>query len=228
MTDTTLTKAHPIVGVIGGTGDLGKGICMRAAAAGYEIVVGSRSDEKAKAAASEITAQVDGAVVSGADYSATAQTADLVILAVPYAAHGEALEAIRDHMDGKIVVDATVPLNPPKVMRVQLPEKGIAAEQTRQVLGDNVKVTAAFHSIAAAKLLDLGMKIECDLLVFGDEPEAREQVVQLGTDMGLTSWHAGPLPNAVIGEALTSTLIFINKKYKIKSAGIRISGEMSE
>lgn len=221
------TSSLPVIGVIGGTGDLGRGLCLRSAAAGYSVILGSRSAENAANTTLELTQQAKRTSITGADYAEAAKRADIILLAIPYAAHAATLEKIKPYCDGKLVVDATVPLKPPKVMRVQLPEEGTAAEQTQRFLGHNVKVTAAFHSVAAAKLSDLNADPDCDILVFGDDPEARESVISLARAMGLKAWHAGPLANAVIGEALTSTLIFINKKYKINGAGIRITGKPS-
>lgn len=214
------------VAIIGGTGDLGRGLALRCAAAGYEVILGSRSAARASEAAAEIGRAASASTVRGATYADAAAEADLVVLAVPYAAHQETLENIREYVQGKVVVDTTVPLKPPKVTVVQLPAAGSAALEARAVLGDGVRLTAAFHNVAAAKLADLSSKVDCDVLVFGDSAEARDDVVALIAAMGMKGWHAGSLENAVVGEALTSTLIFLNKKYKIAGAGIRITGDV--
>lgn len=213
------------IAIIGGTGDLGRGLAIRCAAAGYTVIIGSRSAERAQSAAKEIAEIADSVDVRGADYEEAASLGDIVILTVPYAAHQATLERIRDHVQDKVVIDCTVPLKPPKVMRVQLPEAGSAAREARNILGDGVHLTAAFHNVAATKLAAKDGVVDCDVLVFGDASEARDQVVSLIEAIGLKGWHAGPLDNAVIAEALTSTLIFLNKRYNIDGAGIRITGE---
>jgi hypothetical protein len=124
---------------------------------------------------------------------------------------------------GKIVVDTTVPLVPPKVARVQLPADTSAAVAAQRRLGDGARVVAAFHNVAAAKL-QADAPIDCDVLVFADAPEDRAAVVELAEAAGLRGVHAGPLANAVAAEALTSVLIGINRHYKVPGAGIRITG----
>ncbi len=211
--------------VIGGTGDLGNGLARRWAAAGYPVVIGSRAAERGAAAAQEICRDLDVTSVSGTDNGSAAAVGDIVVLAVPKESHGVILEAIRETAAGKIVVDTTVPLNPPKVARVQLPESGTMAHATRAFFGAGTRVVAAFHNVAAAHLADLNHAIDCDILVFGDDPEARQAAVELAEAASMTAWHAGPLDNAVVGEALTSVLIFINRRYKIDGAGLRITGQ---
>ena len=215
----------PTVAVIGGTGDLGNGLARRWAAAGYPVVIGSRAAARGASAAAEICRDLDVTSVSGADNSAAAAAGDIVVLAVPKETHGVILEAIKDTVAGKIVVDTTVPLNPPKVARVQLPESGTMANATQAVLGDGTRVVAAFHNVAAGHLADLSHAIDCDILVFGDDSEARQAIVELAEAASMTGWHAGSLDNAVVGEALTSVLIFINRRYKIDGAGLRITGQ---
>ena len=215
----------PTLAIIGGTGALGQGIALRAAVAGYRIIIGSRTLEKAQIAAKTIASETNSKFISGESIGNATKAADMIIISVPYSAHADTIGQIKAHVSGKIVVDTTVPLNPPKIMRVQIPAEGTAAKQTQRLLGGMANVVAAFHSVAAAKLSQLDKDVDCDILVFGDKLEAREAVAKLIVNMGLKPWHAGSLDNAIIGEALTSTLIFINKKYKIAGAGIRITGQ---
>jgi hypothetical protein len=133
------------------------------------------------------------------------------------------LTEIREFVQGKIVVDTTVPLVPPKVSRAQLPSEGSAAQIAQQVLGDGVTVVSAFHNVAAHRLALPG-KVDCDVLVFGDDKAAREQVVDLAVDCDLRALHAGPLANSAAAEALTSVLIFMNRHYSLDGAGVRITG----
>jgi hypothetical protein len=147
----------------------------------------------------------------------------VVVLAVPWASHGAILDEIAPHVAGKIVVDATVPLVPPKVARVQLPAETSAALAAQRRLGGAARVVAAFHNIAAGKL-QTDIPIDCDVLVFGDAADDRSSVIALAEAAGLRGIHAGPLANAVAAEALTSVLIGINRHYKVAGAGLRITG----
>ncbi|MEW8141896.1 MAG: NADPH-dependent F420 reductase [Candidatus Thiodiazotropha endolucinida] len=220
-----MSDSLPIVAVLGGTGDLGGGLAYQLAKAGYPVIIGSRSEEKAKTSAKAMSDRV-GTSVDGRENSAAATIADVVIMTVPFASHDSTLRSVRDAVQGKIFVDATVPLVPPKVARVQLPADGPVAKQSQMLLGENVRVVSAFQNIAATHLQsDDGHHNECDVLVSGNDPEARDMVVKLARDIGLRAWHAGAIDNSAVAEALTSVLIFLNKRYKINGAGLRITGE---
>lgn len=210
--------------ILGGTGNLGRGLAIRWADAGIDIVIGSRSAERAATSAAELNDALGTVRVSGLMTAAAAAAGDLVVIAVPFTAHADTVAAVRDVVQGKIVIDATVPLVPPKVSRVQLPDGGAAALRTQEFLGDGVKVVAAFHNVAAAHLSELGHAIDCDVLVCGDDKEAREVVVALSERIGVTAVQAGPLANAVALESLTPVLIWINRNRKIPGAGIRLTG----
>jgi NADPH-dependent F420 reductase len=214
----------PTIAVIGGTGNLGTGFAFRLARKGYRVIIGSRQADKAVAAAQEASARA-GQPVEGMPNAEAAAAADIAILTVPFAHHRPTLESVREAVQGKIFVDATVPLVPPKVMRVQLPPEGAAALQAQQLLGEKVRVVSAFQNVAAAHLQDSGKHADCDVLVCGNDPEARQTVVGLAEAMGLRAWHAGPIDNSVVAESLTSVLIFMNRFYKIDGAGMRITGE---
>ncbi|WP_411974047.1 NADPH-dependent F420 reductase [Sphingobium sp. 3R8] len=206
------------IAVIGGTGNLGAAIARRLAKAGRTVIIGSRSQESAERAAAEL-----GFGLSGRANANAARKADIIIIAVPFAAQAGTIADIAPHCAGKIVVDTTVPLVPPKVMRVQLPPEGSAAQRAQSQLGEDVTVVSAFHNVAAHKLAT-DEAIDCDVLVFGDDKAAREQVVELAGLMGLRAFHAGALCNSAAAEALTSILIFINKNYGPGEAGIRLTG----
>ncbi len=213
------------IAVLGGTGKEGKGLALRWAAKGHEIVIGSRSPERAQAAAQEMVAALGGnARVRGADNLAAAQACTLAVLSVPYAAQVETAQQVAAALGGKILIDVTAPLMPPRVDRVALPggESAVVALQRR--LGPEVRVVSAFQNVSAAHLSDLGHEIDCDVLVCGDDGEARDVTVALANDAGMRAWHAGVLANSVAAEALTSVLIAINKRYKIAGSGIRITG----
>lgn len=213
---TTITK--PRLGIIGGTGDLGSGLAKAWVAAGYEVIIGSRNKERAVEAASGI-----GGAASGATNAEAAAACDVAILAVPFSSHESSLLEIRDAMQGKILVDAVVPLVPPKVSVVQLPSEGSAAIIARRILGDAVRVVSAFHNVGAAKL-HAGGKVECDVLVFSDDKEARAAVIELAGAIANRGVSGGALANSAAAEAMTSVLIWINRTYKVPGAGISITG----
>jgi 8-hydroxy-5-deazaflavin:NADPH oxidoreductase len=215
--------SKPTLAIIGGTGTLGSGLAKRWAAAGYGIVIGSRSADKAQAAAAALVAKGDAPAPRGASNPEAAKAGDVVILTVPWSNHDQILNEIKAQVAGKIVVDTTVPLVPPKVARVQLPTETSAALATQQRLGETARVVAAFHNVAAHKLQH-DEPIDCDVLIFGDDPKDRAVVMALAEAAGLRGVHAGPLANAVAAEALTSVLIGINRNYKVDGAGIRITG----
>lgn len=217
------SEVRPTLSIIGGTGTLGTGLAMRWAAAGYPVILGSRDGAKAEAAARAIKPGNGAPAARGMDNAAAALAGDIVILTVPFASHDTVLGEIGGALDGKIVIDATVPLVPPKVATVQLPPQGSVARDTQQRLGHGVKVVSAFQNVAAHKL-QTDETIDCDVLVCADDKEARMTVIGLVEALGLRGIDAGPIANAVVAEALTSILIGINRRYKVDGAGIRITG----
>jgi NADPH-dependent F420 reductase len=222
------TPVSITIALLGGTGKEGKGLALRWAKAGYHVLIGSRLPEKAIAAAHEILGMVAGkAIVEGMTNLEAAEAADIVVLTVPYAAHRPTLESIRDAVQGKILVDVTVPLVPPQVTKVQLPPDGSAALEARKILGENVQVTSAFQNIAYSSLLTNDL-IECDVLVTGTGKKARAQTLKLVTAAGLTGWDAGSIENSIVAEGLTSVLIYLNRIYKSNKAGIKIVGVAKE
>jgi len=218
--------AEPLIGMIGGTGKLGAALARRWARSGLSVMIGSRDAARAKEAAAALAAEVGRPVASGSNLQA-AQAAQLLVVTVPYAAQAATLVEIRAAAAGKVLIDTTVPLMPPKVMRVQLPAEGSAAQRAQQLLGADVSVVSAFHNVAAHKLAT-DEAVACDVLVFGDDPVARERGVQLARAAGLRGLHGGALANSAAAEALTSVLIFINKTYAVDGAGVAITGALRE
>jgi 8-hydroxy-5-deazaflavin:NADPH oxidoreductase len=210
-----------IIAVLGGTGDLGSAIARRLAKAGRKVIIGSRS-----ATSGEEAAQRHGFGLTGMDMEGAAKAADIVIVTVPFSAQEATLTAIAPYVAGKIVVDTTVPLVPPRVMRVQMPAEGSAAARAAAFLGEDVKLVSAFHNVAAHKLIQ-DIDVGCDVLVFGDDKAARSEVIGLVQDCGLRGIHAGALVNSAAAEAMTSVLIFINKTYKVDGAGIQVTGTLT-
>ena len=213
------------IALIGGTGALGAAIARRLAKAGESVILGSRDPAKAAAAASALQAET-GRPVQGLGNAEAAAAASIIIVTVPFASQETTLAEIASGCRGKIVVDTTVPLMPPKVMRVQLPLEGSAAVRAQKLLGEGVTVVSAFHNVAAHKLATDAI-VECDVLVFGDERAAREQVLRLVAQCGLRGLHGGALVNSAAAEALTSVLIVLNKTYAVDGAGVRITGQLT-
>ncbi|MEP7134328.1 MAG: NADPH-dependent F420 reductase [Chloroflexota bacterium] len=212
------------IAVLGGTGKEGKGLAYRWAKAGYRVMIGSRSSERAVTTASEIMELTEmSATVVGMSNHEAAQNANIVVIAVPYAAHRETLESVKDHLKGKLLIDVTVPLVPPKVTKVQMPAAGSAAQEAQEIVGEGVEVVAAFQNISHEHLLT-DDDVECDVLVTGTSKEARAEALTLVEAAGLTGWDAGPIENSVVVEGLTSVLININKQYGSTHAGIKITG----
>ena len=211
------------IAVLGGTGKEGKGLASRWAMAGFSVVIGSRSIDRAKETAADINTAKPPAAVMGDDNFKAAQAADIVVLSVPYSAHRETLETIKPVMPGRILVDVTVPLAPPKVTKIQMPPAGSAALEAREILGDKAEIASAFQNISYEHLQGQG-EIGCDVLVTGTSKETRAVALELVAKVGLTGWDAGPLENSMVAEGLTSILIHVNKIYGSTHAGIRITG----
>jgi NADPH-dependent F420 reductase len=212
------------IAVLGGTGQLGYALALRWARAGHSVIIGSREAAKAGTAAAQIRQALANADVRGAGNKDAAAAAELAVLTVPYAAQRGTVEQLHEALTGKILVDTTVPLIPPKVARVQLPPEGSAVAAIQKFLGESVRVVSAFQNVSARHLKDLGHDLDCDVLICGDNSGARDLVAGLAADIGLRAVHAGPIINSAATEALTSLLISINLRYKIAGAGIRITG----
>ena len=221
MTNSNLLLS---IAILGGTGKEGKGLAYRWARAGYRVVIGSRTSDKAHAAAKEIKEMLgEGVAIEGLSNPDAAQNADIVVLTVPYSAHQSTLESVKDNLKGKILVDVTVPLVPPKVATVQMPAAGSAAQEAQKIVGEDVEVCSAFQNISHEHLLG-NAEVECDVLVTGTSKEARAETLKLVEAAGLRGWDAGPIENSVVIEGMTSVLIGINKKYGSTYAGIKITG----
>ena len=213
------------IAVLGGTGKEGSGLALRWADAGYRVIIGSRSAERAATAAAELNEALGGDFVAGMENAEAAARANVIVLSVPYDAQRPTLEAVRDHLDGKILVDVTVPIVPPKIRQVTLPPGGAAVLETQEYLQDmDVQVVAAFQNVSHTHLKELGHSVDCDVLVCGDDDDAKDEVIQLVQAVGMRGIDAGPLANAVAVESLTPMLMWINKRYGVNNAGIRVTG----
>lgn len=212
------------IAVLGGTGAEGGGLALRWAHKGHKVVIGSRDAARAQEAADAINARLGTQNASGAANIDAAAAAHIVCLAVPYAAQQPTVRDVASALKGKILIDVTVPLVPPKVSRVQLPEGGSAVAAVQAMLGEDVRVVSAFQNISAHHLTKLDAEVDCDVLVCADDVEAGNEVVALAEEIGLRAWNAGPLCNSVVSEALTSVLIALNRRYKVPGSGIRLTG----
>ena len=210
--------------ILGGTGNEGAGLAMRWALQGYRVIIGSRSEDKAKTRAQEMNAELGDELLTGMANDSAAAAADIVILSVPYGAHAGTLNGVAEQCRGKVLVDLTVPMQPPEIMAVNLPDGGAAALEAQALLGDAVTVVAAFQNVSAVKLKQLDRDVDCDVLVCADDADAKAAVIDLVKAAGMRGIDAGPLKNAVAAESLTPILLHINRVYKVKGAGIRITG----
>ena len=212
------------IAILGGTGDLGTGLAIRWSKAGYKMIIGSRTlpkAQKAVAALQEISPETPAQAMENGDAAAAG---DIVVITVPAKHQTSTLAGVKHALRGKILIDVTVPLEPPRVGTVQLPPEGSAGKRAQDLLGRKVMVVSAFQNVAA-HLLQKDIRIECDVLVAGDKRAARQRVIDLIGEAGMTGWHAGPIENAAAAEALTSILIQINRRHDISHSGIRIVGQ---
>jgi NADPH-dependent F420 reductase len=209
--------------ILGGTGKEGPGLAYRWAQAGYHVVIGSRTPEKAERVAAEINEKLGRELVEGMGNPEAVEVCNIAVLTVPYSAHRATLESLKDKLQGKVLIDVTVPLVPPDVSVVKIPPSGSAAQEAQEILGEGVDVVAAFQNVSHTHLQD-DHPVPCDVLVCGNRDSARELVLELVRAARLVGWDAGPLDNAIVLEGLTPVLIGINKRHGMKGAGIRITG----
>jgi len=211
------------VAIVGGTGKEGRGMALRWARAGHDVIVGSRDGARAAQSAAELSA-LAGKPLRGGDNAWAVAEAAVTVLSVPYSAHRETLLGLREALTGKVLIDITVPLKPPDVRRVNLPEGKAAALEAQALLGAQTKVVAAFHHVSAVHLADLEHAIDCDVLVCSDDPDATAKALELAEGLGTRGLDAGGLANAVALESLTPVLLQLNRKYKSAGTGIRFTG----
>ena len=220
-----MVSASKKITIVGGSGALGAGLAKRWARKGHQIIIGSRDEKRASETATRLNHEADTKSIIGLENKEASENGEIVVLTVPFSNHMSTLSLIAPALDNKILIDVTVPLVPPKVRTVHIPEGGSCAKAAQEFLGKAVRVVSAFQSVAATHLDDLEHEIDCDVLVCGNDPEAREVVVELASDADMKAWHAGVIANSIVAEAMTSSLIFMNNRYKIDGAGLRITGK---
>lgn len=222
---TNPSDTSPVIAVIGGTGKEGSGLALRWAHSGFSVVLGSREADRAIAKAAELNALLGQDVIRGEDNPGAAAAADLIVLSVPYQAHRAILESIKDAAQGKILVDVTVPLQPPAIRTVHIPEGKAAVLEAQGLLGADVRVVAAFQNISYTHLKELDKPVDSDVLIASDDDDAKREVALLVEAIpGMRAIDIGPLVNAIAAEALTPVILYINKRYKAAGVGIRITG----
>ena len=213
------------VAVLGGTGNEGPGLARQWAKSGrYKVIIGSRQAEKAERVAAELNEKLGQNLLQGMTNEDAARAANLCVLTVPYSAQGPTLTQLRDVLQGKILVDVTVPLKPPKVSHVYILPGGSAGQEAQAILGEGVRVVSAFQNISSTHLSEDHDPIDCDVLICGDDKDAKAEAIALAEAAGMRGIDAGPLQNAVVIEGLTAMLIGINIRHKVKGAGIKITG----
>jgi NADPH-dependent F420 reductase len=212
------------IAILGGTGEQGPGLALRWAMVGEEVIIGSRSQERAEKVAAELNAELGGSRLRGLENVKAAEAAEMVVLTVPYTAHLSTIESVRAQVQGKIFVDVSVPLDPDNPRRMKIPPAGSATEEAQAFFGAATKVVAAFQNVSAHLLRDLRQAIDCDVLVCGNDAEAKKTVMGLIARMGLHAYDVGPAESARVVEGLTSILIRLNIRHKVKGSGIRLTG----
>jgi NADPH-dependent F420 reductase len=211
------------IAIVGGTGREGQALALGWARAGQEVLIGSRKFERAQAAANAVNEAVGRAAATGMLNREAAAAGEIVVLSVPYEAHADTLKEIREAIRGKILVDVTVPVDPEKPRRLRIPPGGSATEEAQALLGAEARVVAAFQNISHTHLAH-GQTMDSDVLVCGDDAGARQQVIRLAELLGLRALDVGAARNARVIEGLTVLLLEINRRYRAKGAGIRITG----
>jgi NADPH-dependent F420 reductase len=220
-------KTGPIA-ILGGTGPQGRGIALRFARAGIPVIIGSREPGKASACAKELSRQLSQANISitGTDnLSAIMKSGEFVVLSVPYAAHNQTLKTMKSALSGKILVDIVVPLVPGNPKAVRMPKEGSATEAAQTILGEKIPVIGALHNVSSTILNNLDLPINCDVLVCGNQLDAKNKVIELLKHIGVKSYNAGLAESARCIEAITPILIRLNisKSVPFSHAGITIT-----
>ena len=208
------------VAIVGGTGNLGGALALRLGAPGVKIIIGSRAAEKANKAVEALKPKLRAGEIVGATNREAVKTADFVVIAVPYEGHAQMVSDLKGQLTGKVLIDTVVPLNKVKPF---VPPAGSALQEAQQILGDEASVIGALHNISAVDLGDVDAPLG-DVLVCGDNAEAKQRAMEIIQRIGATAYDAGPASNAYVIEGLTGVIIYLNRKYKSKHGSIKITG----
>ena len=225
MTNNNEQKDQPIiltVAIIGGTGNLGPGLALRLTDAGYRVIIGSRQGEKAKATAKELNKKLEVESIQGMENSDAVKNANICVMTVVASAHQEALESLKEDLQGKILIDTTARVD---VKDLKPPNPPSAARYAQDILGPDVKVAAAFQTIPHHALFgNLEEPLEMDVFIFADDPDTAKEATLLAEASGMQAYVAGDLDSAIVAEGLTALLIAVNRRYKSKGGGIKLTG----
>jgi NADPH-dependent F420 reductase len=208
------------VAIVGGTGNLGSALALRLGAPGVKIIIGSRDAEKAKNVVASLKPKLRAGEMVGTTNQEAVKDANFVVIAVPYEGQAQMVQDLKGQVAGKIIIDTVVPLNKVKPF---VPPAGSALQEAQQILGDEAPVIGALHNISAVDLGDVEAPLG-DVLVCGDNTEAKQKVMEIITRIGATAYDAGPASNAYVIEGLTGVIIALNRKYKSKHGSIKITG----
>lgn len=208
------------VAIVGGTGNLGSALALRLGAPGVKIIIGSRDAEKAKSAVETLKPRLRAGEIAGATNREAVKDADFVVIAVPYEGHAQMVANLKGQLAGKIVINTVVPLNKVKPF---VPAAGSALQEAEQIIGDEAPVIGALHNISAVDLGDVDAPLG-DVLVCGNNAEAKQKVMAIMQRIGANAFDGGPASNAYVIEGLTGVIIHLNRKYKSKHGSIKITG----
>ena len=208
------------VAIVGGTGNLGSALALRLGAPGVKIIIGSRDAEKAKSVVASLKPRLRAGEMLGMTNREAVKDANFVVIAVPYEGQAQMVQDLKGQVAGKVIIDTVVPLNKVKPF---VPPAGSALQEAQQILGDEAPVIGALHNISAVDLGDVESSLG-DVLVCGDDSEAKQKVMEIITRIGATAYDAGPASNAYVIEGLTGVIIALNRKYKSKHGSIKITG----
>jgi NADPH-dependent F420 reductase len=210
------------IAILGGTGNHGPGLALRWANAGYRIIIGSREEQKAKAKAEDLNNTLGIESIQGMENKDAVKNANICVLSVVASAHEEALEALKESLQGKILIDVTARVVFPDTTA---PEPPSAARTAQEILGTDVKIAAAFQNVPSHLLQEnIDESLDLDVLVFADDPEPARETILLAEAAGMNAYHAGGLDNAIVVEGLTAVLIELNRRYNSKDGAYKITG----
>ena len=208
------------VAIVGGTGNLGSALALRLGAPGVKVIIGSRDAQKAESAVATLKPKMRAGELVGMTNQEAVKQGEFVVIAVPYEGHAEMVQNLKGQLAGKIIIDTVVPL---KKIRPFVPSAGSALQEAQQILGDEAPVIGALHNISAVDLGEVDSSLG-DVLVCGDNKEAKQKVMEIIRRIGARAFDGGPAAHAYVIEGLTGVIIHLNRTYKSKHGSIKITG----
>ena len=208
------------IAIVGGTGNLGSALALRLGAPGVKVIIGSRDAQKAQTVVETLKPKMRAGELQGMTNQQAVQDANFVVIAVPYEGQAQMIQDLKGQVAGKIIIDAVVPL---KKVKPFVPPAGSALQEAQQILGDEAPVIGALHNISAVDLGDVQSSLG-DVLVCGDDADAKQKVMDIIRRIGARAFDGGPASNAYVIEGITGVIIYLNRKYKSKHGSIKITG----